>query len=116
MIKILLTAAVLGSVGSFTGLAMAQDKQGETFGSTVSSSLARLEAQCAHRRHTMPPDERDGCARRLRGDAQIGYGQGGDSASSQTSQAGPGNIGPGIGPGIIGPGNGNGNGNAKGRR
>ena len=43
MIKILLTVAVLGSVGGFAGLAMAQGKQGEAFGSEVSS-------QCAHRR------------------------------------------------------------------
>ena len=43
MIKILLTVAVLGSVGSFAGLAMAQGKQGE------------VSSQCAHRR-VMPPD------------------------------------------------------------
>jgi hypothetical protein len=102
MIKILLTVAVLGSVGSFAGLAMAQGKPGEAFGSEVSS-------QCAHRR-VMPPDPRDDCVRKLRGDAQLGYGQGGASASSssdgQASGAGPGN---GIGPG-------NGNGQGKGRR
>src|SRR5215510_5059516 len=102
MIKILLTVAVLGSVGSFAGLAMAQGKQGEAFGSEVSS-------QCAHRR-VMPPDPRDDCVRKLRSDAQLGYGQGGASAisstGSQASGTGPGN---GIGPG-------NGNGQAKGRR
>ena len=102
MIKILLTVAVLGCVGSFAGLAMAQGKQGEAFASEVSS-------QCAHRR-VMPPDPRDDCVRKLRSDAQLGYGQGGASASSssdsQASGAGPGN---GIGPG-------NGNGQAKGRR
>lgn len=124
MIKILLTVAVLGSVGSFAGLAMAQGKQGEAFGSDVSSLLAKLEAQCAHRRRTMPPDARDDCARQLR-DAQLGYGQGGASASgSQASGAGPG-IGGGQGNGV-GPGNGGGQGNgigpgngggqAKGRR
>src|SRR5262245_25702060 len=43
MIKILLTVAVLGSVGSFAGLAMAQGKQGQAVGNEVSS-------QCAHRR------------------------------------------------------------------
>ena len=48
MIKILLTVAVLGSVGSFASLAMAQGKQGEVFGSEISS-------QCAHRR-VMRPD------------------------------------------------------------
>src|SRR5262249_1754670 len=65
MNKILLTVAVLGTVGSFAGPAMAQGKQGEAFGSEVSS-------QCAHRR-VMPPDPRDDCARKLRGDTQLGY-------------------------------------------
>jgi len=107
MIKILLTVAVLGSVGSFAGLAMAQGKQGGASGNEVSS-------QCAHRR-VMPPDPRDDCARKLRNDAQLGYGQGGVSAGGatdgQASGAGPGNgAGNGIGPG------GNGNGQAKGRR
>ena len=119
MIKILLTVAVLGSVGGFAGPAMAQGKQGEAFGSDVSSLLAKLEAQCAHRRRTMPPDARDDCARQLRSDAELGYGQGGASAS-QASGAGPGNgAGQGIGPGNgggqgIGPGSGGGQ--AKGRR
>ena len=108
MIKILLTVAVLGSVGSFADLAMAQGKQGEAFGSEVSS-------QCAHRR-IMPPDPRDDCVRNLLSDAQLGSGQGGASASSssdsQASGAGPGN---GVGPGNgIGPGKGGGQ--AKGRR
>ena len=74
MIKILLTVAVLGSMGSFAGLAMAQGKRGEAFGSEVSS-------QCAHRR-VMPPDPRDDCVRKLRSDAQLGYGQGDGSPSS----------------------------------
>ena len=69
MIKILLTVAVLGCVGSFAGLAMAQGKQGEAFASEVSS-------QCAHRR-VMLPGARVDCVRKLRGDAQLGYGQGG---------------------------------------
>jgi hypothetical protein len=108
MIKILLTVAVLGSVSSFADLAMAQGNQGEAFGREVSS-------QCAHRR-TMPPDPRDDCARKLRSDAQLGYGQGAASASnsssSQASGVGPGN---GAGPGNgVGPGNGAGQG--KGRR
>ena len=119
MIKLLLTVAILGSVGSFAGLAMAQGKQVEAFGRDVSS-------QCAHRR-IMPPDPRvDECVRQLRSDVQPGYGQGGGSASnssySQASGAGPGNrAGPGIGPGNgngqgngIGPGSGGGQG--KGRR
>ena len=101
MTKILLTVAVLGSMGSFAGLAMAQGKQGEAFRSEVSS-------QCAHRR-VMPPDPRDDCVRKLRSDAQVGSGQGGASAS-QASGAGPGSGGgQGIGPG-------NGGGQAKGRR
>jgi hypothetical protein len=87
MIKILLTVAVLGSVGGFAGLAMAQGNQGETFGSEVSS-------QCAHRR-IMRPDLRDDCVRKLRSDAQLGYGQGGapllslpviDAANQQSDQ------------------------------
>jgi hypothetical protein len=119
MTKILLTVAVVGCVGSFAGLAMAQDKQGEAFGSNVSSLLAKLEAQCAHRRRTMPPDERDDCVRKLRRDAQIGSGQGGAAAGNVV--AGPGNgggqgnaIGPGNGGGQgngIGPGSGGGQGN-----
>ena len=115
MIKILLTVAVLGSVGGLAGLAMAQGKQGETYGSDISSLLAKLEAQCAHRR-IMPPDPRDDCAtklHKLRGDAQIGSGQRGALAPG----AGPGNgIGPGkgIGPGNgIGPGSGGGQGRGK---
>jgi hypothetical protein len=68
MIKILLTVAVLGSVGSFAGPSMAQGNQGEAFGSEVSS-------QCAHRR-VMPPNQRDDCVRKLRGDAELGYAQG----------------------------------------
>jgi hypothetical protein len=109
MIKILLTVAVLGSVGGVADLAMAQGKQ--AFGREVSS-------QCAHRR-VMPPDPRDDCARRLRNDAQLGYGQGGASAGdSPATGAGPGNgVGPGNGAAAgngIGPGSGGGQ--AKGRR
>jgi len=74
MIKILLTVSVLGSVGGFPGLAMAQGKQGVAFGSEVSS-------QCAHRR-VMAPDPHNDCFRKLRSDAQLGYGQGGASASN----------------------------------
>jgi hypothetical protein len=80
MIKILLSVAVLGSVSGFAGLgvfsslAMAQGKQGVAFGSEVSS-------QCAHRR-VMAPDPHNDCFRKLRSDAQLGYGQGGASASS----------------------------------
>lgn len=114
MIKMVLTVAVLGSVSSFANLAMAQGKQTDASGNDVSSLLAKLDAQCAHRR-TMPPDPRDDCARKRR-DAQLGYGQDDASASSssvsQASGAGPGRGG-GQGNGI-GPGNGGGQG--KGRR
>jgi hypothetical protein len=68
MIKILLTVAVLVSVGGFANPAMAQDQQSEAFGSDMSS-------QCAHRR-VMAPNLRDGCIPKLRSDAQPGYGQG----------------------------------------
>lgn len=105
MIKKLVAVAVLGSVANF---AMAQDKQGEAFGSDVSALLEKKEAQCAHRR-TMPPDPRDNCSNKRRSDAQVGYGQG------QASAAGPG-IGPGNGGGRgngIGPGNGGGQGRGR---
>ena len=112
MIKTLLTVAILGSVGGFASLAMAQGKQGEAIGSDVSLQ-AKLEAQCAHRR-IMPPDPRDDCVRKLR-DAQVGYG-GGSASNSSYSQAagvGPGN---GAGPGNgLGPGNGGGNGKGGGK-
>jgi hypothetical protein len=74
MNKILLTIPVLLAVGSFAGLAMAQGKQGEAFGSEVSP-------QCAHRR-VMAPDPHNDCVRKLRSDAQLGYGQGDGSPSS----------------------------------
>jgi hypothetical protein len=117
MIKVLLTVALLGSVGGFANLAIAQGKQGEAFGSDASSLQAKLAAQCAHRR-TMPPDPRDDCARKLRNEVQAGYGQGG-VAASQAAVAGPGNGGQGAGAGNeggqgngggqgIGPGNGGG--------
>jgi hypothetical protein len=84
-------------------------------GSDIASLRAKREAQCAHRR-TMPPDPRDDCARILR-DAQLGYGQGGASASSSGPSQASGS-GPGIGPGSssgqdngIGPGRGGGQGN-----
>jgi hypothetical protein len=117
MIRILLSVAVLGSVGSFAGLAMAQGKPGETSGSDVSSLVAKLEAQCAHRRRTMPPDPGDECARKLR-DAQLATGVTG--AANGGGQAGGAGIGIGAGPGGgagngIGPG-GNGGGLAKGRK
>jgi hypothetical protein len=112
--KMLLVIAVLASVSGLAGLAMAQDKQGEANGGDASSSLAKLEAQCAHRR-VMPPDPRDDCARRLRSDAQLGYGQGGGYAGSYSQASGAG-IGPGnAGGNSLGPGNGGGSGKGGGK-
>jgi hypothetical protein len=68
MIKMLLTLAVFGSMGSFADLAMAQDQQAEAFAGEISS-------QCAHRR-VIAPNLRDGCGPKPRSDAQLGYGQG----------------------------------------
>ena len=88
MIKILLTVAVFGSVVGFASFAMAQANQGESVSGDASALLAKLEAQCAHRRRTMPPDPRDGCDNKLRNDGHTGAGQGGASVSrSQTSEA-----------------------------
>jgi hypothetical protein len=111
MIKMVLTVAVLGSVGGFAGLAMAQGQQGEALD-------GRVSAQCAHRR-VMPPDPRDGCVRQLHSDAQLGYA-GSGSSDSQTSGAASGaGGGQGIGPGGAGGqgiGPGSGGGLAKGKR
>jgi hypothetical protein len=91
MIRILLTVVVLGAVGSFAGLAMAQVKQGEASGSGESS-------HCAHRK-VMPPDPRDGCAASP------------TQSPGARSGIGPGSaVGLGIGTGQgIGPGGGQGN-------
>jgi hypothetical protein len=67
MIRMLLTLAVLGSVGGFADFAMAQDQQGEAFGGEISS-------QCAHQR-IIAPNLRDGCGPKPRSDAQLGYEQ-----------------------------------------
>ena len=113
MIKILLSVAVVGSVVGFAGFATALDPSGERL-----SVLTKLEAQCQHRRRTMPPDPGNDCLNKLRIDAQTGSAQGDASAvgSGQAAGAGvgagPGNSGQGNG---IGPG-GNGNGLAKGRK
>src|SRR5262245_15205383 len=103
MVKMLRAVAVLGCVGSLAGSAIAQDNHGG-FGSNVPSTVKRLEAQCAHRRRTMPPDENDECARNAR-DSQSTYGQGGNQAAQNAGQVGPGGAGPGgAGPGGGGPG------------
>jgi hypothetical protein len=111
MVKILVTVAALGSMGIFAGPAMSQDKQVDAIISQAATLLAKKEAQCAHRR-IMPPDSRDNCPNNQRGDAEMGYGQGGASAQASGLGIGPGNGG-GQGNGI-GPGSGGGQG--KGRR
>lgn len=118
MIKIFLTVAVLGSMGSFAGRAIAQDKQGKAFSSDTFALLARLEAQCAHRQRTLPPDPRDDCVaklQKLRSDAQIGNARG-DAVASAAGPANGGGQGNGIGAGIGGgQGNGIGAGNGGGQ-
>src|SRR5688500_12365884 len=74
--KLLLTVALVGCVGSFAGPVIAQSKQGEASGKDISS-------QCAHRR-IMPPDPHDDCARKVRSDAQVGGGLGGASTTSSS--------------------------------
>ena len=66
MIKILLAVAVFISAGIFSGLALAQGQEGDASG---------ISSQCAHRR-IMGPDPQNDCVRKLRGDAQPGYGRG----------------------------------------
>src|SRR5262245_10119191 len=95
MIKIALAIAVLGSVGGFAGLAMAQGGQGEAVGSEISS-------QCAHRR-VMAPDPHNDCVRRLRSDGQLGYGRGyGQGLGYWQGQLGYGQGQPGYGQGQAG--------------
>jgi len=110
MIKIFFTVAVLGATVSFAGSAIGQDKRGETFSSDTFALLARLEAQCAHRQRTLPPDPRDDCVaklQKLRSDAQIGNAQGEAVASAAGPANGAGGLGNGIG---AGSGGGQGNG------
>jgi len=124
MIRILATIAALGFVGHFAGPAMAEDKQDAVFigeVGDVSPSLAKKEAQCAHRR-IMPPDSHDNCANGERSNAQIGCGQDGAAAQAAIGPGNGGGQGNGIGPGSgggrgngIGPGSGGG-GQGKGSR
>jgi len=100
MIKTFLTVAVLSSMCSFAGLAMAQGKQGDAFGADVSSQCAQMS----------DPRVKDDCVRRLRRDEQLGSErswEGGGSAGG----SGHGNalgVGNGAGSGMMG--------QAKGRR
>jgi hypothetical protein len=75
MVKAFLTVLVFGSMCSFAGLAMAQGKQGDAFGTDVSSQCAQMS----------DPRLKDDCVRRLRSDAQLGSErswQGGSAGSS----------------------------------
>ena len=91
MIKILLSVAVVGSVGSFAGFATALDRPG----SERLSVVTKLEAQCQHRRRTMPPDPGNDCLNKLRFDAQ-NSGQG-DALAISPGQAAGGGVGGGPG-------------------
>ena len=97
MIKILLAVAGLGCMCSFAGVAMAQGKQGDAFGSDVSF-------QCGH---ISEPRAKDDCVRRLRSDAQLGSErsfQGGNAANSSHGNAF--GAGTGVGGGMGGQGKG----------
>jgi hypothetical protein len=97
MVEAFLAVVVLSSMCGFTGLAMAQGKEGDAFGTEVSSQCAQM----SYRR------VKDDCVRRLRSDAQLGSErswQGGSAGSSAQGNAfgtwlsaGPGMMGQGKG-------------------
>jgi hypothetical protein len=90
MTKTFLTVAVIGSVCSFAGLAFAQGKQGEAFGSDVSSQCAQMA----------DPKVKADCVRGLREKAELGSErswQGGNSASSSSQGVGSSGMGSGAG-------------------
>jgi hypothetical protein len=97
MTKTLLTIAVLGSVCGFAGLAFAQGKQGDAFGTDVSSKCAQMA----------DPGAKADCVRLLRKDADLGSErswQGGSSVSNSgqgvgSSGMGSGGAGAGMGAG-----------------
>jgi hypothetical protein len=93
MTKTFLTVAVIGSVCGFAGLAFAQGKQDEPFGSTVSSLCAQMK----------DPKAKDDCVREQRKEAGLGSErswQGGNSASSSSQGVGSSGMGSGGGPGM----------------
>jgi hypothetical protein len=61
MIRVLVIVAALGSVGGFAGLATAQNKPGEAFGTDVSSQCAQIS----------DPRVKDDCVRKLRNDRTL---------------------------------------------
>jgi hypothetical protein len=96
MTKALLAAVVIGSSCSFGGLAFAQGKQGDAFGTDVSSQCAQMAN----------PGAKADCIRLLRKDADLGSErswQGGSSASHSSqgvgSSAGGARVGTGAGMG-----------------
>ena len=105
MIKAFLTVAVIGSVCGFAGLAFAQQgKQGDAFGTGVSTDCAQMKS----------PGAKDDCVRLLRQGAELGSErswQGGNSAGNSSHSVGSSEMGSGSGPGA-----GAGMGAAKGRR
>jgi hypothetical protein len=97
MVKSFLTVLVFSSMCGFAGLAMAQGKQGDAFGTDVSSQCAQMS----------DPRVKDDCVRRLRSDAQLGSErswQGGSAGSSAQGNAF--GTGSGAGPGMMGQGKG----------
>src|SRR5262245_51057335 len=97
MVRAFLTVLIFGSMCSFAGLAMAQGKQGDAFGTDVSSQCAQMS----------DPRVKDDCVRRLRSDAQLGSErswQGGSAGSSAQGNAF--GTGSGAGPGMMGQGKG----------
>jgi hypothetical protein len=99
MVKAFLTLLVFSTTWCFAGLAMAQGKQGDAFGTDVSSQCAQMK----------DPRVKDDCVRRLRSEAQLGSErswQGGSAANSAQGNAF--GAGSGAGPGMMG--------QAKGRR
>jgi hypothetical protein len=97
MAKTFLTVLVFSGMCSFAGLAMAQGKQGDAFGTDVSSQCAQMSE----------PRSKDECVRRLRSDAQLGSerswqgGSAGNSAQGNAFGAASGG-----GPGMMGQGKG----------
>ena len=105
MIKALLAVAAIGSVCGFAGLAFAQQgKQGDAFGTGVSSDCAQMTS----------PGAKADCVRLLRKDAELGSErswQGGNAAGNSSHGVGSSGMESGSGPGA-----GAGMGAPKGRR
>ena len=92
MTKAFLAAAIIASACSFAGLAFAQGKQGDAFGTDVSSKCAQM----------VDPGAKADCVRLLRKDADLGSErswQGGTSASHSSQGVGSSGMGSGAGVG-----------------